>query len=382
MQPVRSLHRSGRRRPRPRRALGGSPASRRGRPPGARRSAPRPWTWLRQVHGDDVVTVRRPGRARGRAGRRRGDRGRRVRRSSSSPPTARRSRSSRRRRRRRGPRRLARARRRCGRAAGRRRCGAAGAASTSACSARASTPSATSSAPPTSTPVVAPPRRRRARRRRAAARRRSTSPPPCAPRWPGRASTDVDDVGRVHGLLARPTSPTGPGRDGRARRWSCGSSRELMDAAIGERLQPRARPHRARPAATPTRITLVAVTKGFGAETVRRPRRAGLDDLGENYAQELWPSAPTRRPARRALALHRPLQRNKVRRRGATRAPLAERRPAGGGRGDRPAATPGARGAGAGEPDRRAQQAAAARRDDVAGLVDAACRASASTCAG
>ena len=34
-------------------------------------------------------------------------------------------------------------------------------------------------------------------------------------------------------------------------------------------------------------MTLVAVTKGFGPETVRAARAAGLDDLGESYGQEL-----------------------------------------------------------------------------------------------
>lgn len=34
-------------------------------------------------------------------------------------------------------------------------------------------------------------------------------------------------------------------------------------------------------------VTVVAVTKGFGADTVRAARAAGLDDLGESYGQEL-----------------------------------------------------------------------------------------------
>ena len=34
-------------------------------------------------------------------------------------------------------------------------------------------------------------------------------------------------------------------------------------------------------------VTLVAVTKGFGRDTVTAARAAGLDDLGESYAQEL-----------------------------------------------------------------------------------------------
>ena len=39
-------------------------------------------------------------------------------------------------------------------------------------------------------------------------------------------------------------------------------------------------------------VTLVAVTKGFGPGTVEEARAAGLDDLGENYAQELVAKAP------------------------------------------------------------------------------------------
>ena len=35
------------------------------------------------------------------------------------------------------------------------------------------------------------------------------------------------------------------------------------------------------------RITLVAVTKGFGVDAARALRQAGIADLGENYAQEL-----------------------------------------------------------------------------------------------
>jgi uncharacterized pyridoxal phosphate-containing UPF0001 family protein len=35
------------------------------------------------------------------------------------------------------------------------------------------------------------------------------------------------------------------------------------------------------------RVALVAVTKGFGRDTVVAARAAGLDDLGESYAQEL-----------------------------------------------------------------------------------------------
>lgn len=39
--------------------------------------------------------------------------------------------------------------------------------------------------------------------------------------------------------------------------------------------------------ATPAAVRVVAVTKGFGPLAVAAARRAGLDDVGENYAQEL-----------------------------------------------------------------------------------------------
>jgi len=37
----------------------------------------------------------------------------------------------------------------------------------------------------------------------------------------------------------------------------------------------------------PARVRVVAVTKGFGPEAVEAARAAGLDDVGENYAQEM-----------------------------------------------------------------------------------------------
>lgn len=36
-------------------------------------------------------------------------------------------------------------------------------------------------------------------------------------------------------------------------------------------------------------VTVVAVTKGFGADAIAAASRAGLTDIGENYAQELLP---------------------------------------------------------------------------------------------
>lgn len=65
----------------------------------------------------------------------------------------------------------------------------------------------------------------------------------------------------------------------------------------------------------PDAITLVAVTKGFGPEVALAAARAGLVDLGENYAQELVAKAPVLADAGHAVRWHAigRLQRNKVR---------------------------------------------------------------------
>lgn len=67
----------------------------------------------------------------------------------------------------------------------------------------------------------------------------------------------------------------------------------------------------------PDTTTVVAVTKGFGAEVASLARSAGVVDLGENYAQELLAKAKVLAtdatvPAPRWQAIGR-LQRNKVR---------------------------------------------------------------------
>ena len=46
----------------------------------------------------------------------------------------------------------------------------------------------------------------------------------------------------------------------------------------------------------PERITVVAVTKGFGVEAVEAAREAGATHLGENYAQELLAKAEAMAP--------------------------------------------------------------------------------------
>lgn len=61
----------------------------------------------------------------------------------------------------------------------------------------------------------------------------------------------------------------------------------------------------------PDSIRIVAVTKGFGSDAVEAARRAGLPDVGENYAQELLAKVPD---APSAINWHflGPIQRNKV----------------------------------------------------------------------
>ncbi len=62
-------------------------------------------------------------------------------------------------------------------------------------------------------------------------------------------------------------------------------------------------------------VRIVAVTKGFGPDAVEAAVAAGLDDIGENYAQECLAKLAAARPVRppRVHFIGR-LQRNKVRR--------------------------------------------------------------------
>lgn len=68
----------------------------------------------------------------------------------------------------------------------------------------------------------------------------------------------------------------------------------------------------------PDRVALLAVTKGFGPDVAIAAARAGLVDLGENYAQELVAKAPEVHAALDGAVVPRwhaigRLQRNKVR---------------------------------------------------------------------
>jgi pyridoxal phosphate enzyme (YggS family) len=86
-------------------------------------------------------------------------------------------------------------------------------------------------------------------------------------------------------------------------------SLELADrlAAVRERIAATGR--------SPDGIVVVAVTKGFGADALEAASAVGLDDVGENYAQELAQkaaAASTQTAGRRWHFLGR-VQRNKVR---------------------------------------------------------------------
>lgn len=62
----------------------------------------------------------------------------------------------------------------------------------------------------------------------------------------------------------------------------------------------------------PGALTIVAVTKGFGPEAVVAAHAAGIDDVGENYAQELLAKAEAGSPGTRWHFLGA-IQRRKVR---------------------------------------------------------------------
>ena len=79
---------------------------------------------------------------------------------------------------------------------------------------------------------------------------------------------------------------------------------------VAERLA-QVRDRIAKAGASPSSVTVVAVTKGFGSEAVEAAVGAGLLDLGENYAQELLSKAATA-PAGVRWHFLGGLQRNKL----------------------------------------------------------------------
>lgn len=81
-----------------------------------------------------------------------------------------------------------------------------------------------------------------------------------------------------------------------------------VDARLGE-----IRERIAAAGGDPARTTIVAVTKGLGAEACSGALAAGLADLGENYAQDLESKA-SRLPGAARWHLLGAVQRNKVRR--------------------------------------------------------------------
>lgn len=81
-----------------------------------------------------------------------------------------------------------------------------------------------------------------------------------------------------------------------------------MDAVAENLARVRERIERA--GGDPARVKVVAVTKGFGPEAAAAAQAAGLDDVGENYAQELMAKAKAGGTARWHMLGH--VQRNKV----------------------------------------------------------------------
>jgi uncharacterized pyridoxal phosphate-containing UPF0001 family protein len=64
--------------------------------------------------------------------------------------------------------------------------------------------------------------------------------------------------------------------------------------------------------ADPSAVRIVAVTKGFGVEAVTAARAAGLEDIGENYADELVAKAAALDPPAPTWHFLGAVQRNKV----------------------------------------------------------------------
>ncbi|MBW3536374.1 MAG: alanine racemase [Actinobacteria bacterium] len=84
---------------------------------------------------------------------------------------------------------------------------------------------------------------------------------------------------------------------------------ELTAAAVGAALE-RVRSRIADAGGDPSSVTVVAVTKGFGAEAVTAALEAGCTDIGENYAAELLDKAPATAGAR--IHFLGGIQRNKI----------------------------------------------------------------------
>ncbi len=87
-------------------------------------------------------------------------------------------------------------------------------------------------------------------------------------------------------------------------------TQRTMDEIVAERLA-LVRDRIGGAGAAPESVTIVAVTKGFGPEAVAASVRAGLYDIGENYAQEMLRKLDSAPPGVRWHFLGE-LQRNKL----------------------------------------------------------------------
>ncbi len=102
-------------------------------------------------------------------------------------------------------------------------------------------------------------------------------------------------------MVGGPVTPTGPS--------PAPPGADVGPGVVARRLEA-VRDRIASATADPGAVTLVAVTKGFGPDAVSAAVAAGIDDIGENYAEELLDKAAVAGPARWHF-LGR-IQRNKV----------------------------------------------------------------------
>jgi pyridoxal phosphate enzyme (YggS family) len=119
------------------------------------------------------------------------------------------------------------------------------------------------------------------------------------------------------------SSATAPAATKAVTAWWCGPSRERVTAReqrtteravidIGSVTRHVAAVRARIEAAGGHNVTLVAVTKGFGADAVEAAAAAGCTDVGENYAQELLAKLPDVHRARPRVHFIGRLQSNKV----------------------------------------------------------------------
>ncbi len=106
-------------------------------------------------------------------------------------------------------------------------------------------------------------------------------------REPGRGGRGGGIVGSVHGVRRPVLVASGPRRPRAPGHGRVAGGRVVMVVDIGVVGDRLVELRRRIAAAGGDDVTVVAVTKGFGPEVVEAAVAVGLDDIGENYAQEL-----------------------------------------------------------------------------------------------